>query len=172
MLKLEGMSTAKIVLFHQGSTELRRWENCVFVLPVTVCLDSKTVELFYTICCVPLSDIISFNTTTTAESTITRRSHANNILVPFARTDTYQHSFGPNASISGITYLITSKKYLGLSLTSTYLTCWKEFRSQLHMFHTLNLFTHICLLLFNAISGRLHQFLFAVECFKETLCLP
>ncbi|XP_065916261.1 uncharacterized protein [Dysidea avara] len=43
------------------------------------------------------SDIISSNTTTTAESTITRRSHTNNILVPFARTDTYQHSFGPNA---------------------------------------------------------------------------
>ena len=28
------MSTAKIVLFHQGSTELRRCENCVFFLPV------------------------------------------------------------------------------------------------------------------------------------------
>ena len=29
MLKVEGVSTAKIVLFHQGSTELRRCENCV-----------------------------------------------------------------------------------------------------------------------------------------------
>ena len=35
-LKLEGMSTAKIVLFHQGSTELQRYENCVFVLPVNI----------------------------------------------------------------------------------------------------------------------------------------
>ena len=30
------MSTAKIVLFHQGSTELRRCENCVFFLPVNI----------------------------------------------------------------------------------------------------------------------------------------
>ena len=35
-MKLEGMSTAKIVLFHQGSTELRRCENCVFFLPVNI----------------------------------------------------------------------------------------------------------------------------------------
>ena len=34
MLQLEGMSTAKIALFHQGSTEPRRCENCVFFLPV------------------------------------------------------------------------------------------------------------------------------------------
>ena len=33
---LEGVSTAKIVLFHQGSTELQRCENCVFVLPVNI----------------------------------------------------------------------------------------------------------------------------------------
>ena len=36
VLKLEGMFTAKIVLFHQGSIELRRCENCVFVLPVNI----------------------------------------------------------------------------------------------------------------------------------------
>ena len=36
VLKLEGMSTAKIFLFHQGSTELQRCENCVFVLPVNI----------------------------------------------------------------------------------------------------------------------------------------
>ena len=54
-------------------------------------------KIIHNLTCVPLSDIISSNTTTTAESAITRRSHANNILVPFARTDTYQHSFGPNA---------------------------------------------------------------------------
>ena len=36
MLQLEGMFTAKIVLFHQGSTELRRCENCVFFLPVNI----------------------------------------------------------------------------------------------------------------------------------------
>ena len=36
MLQLEEMSTAKIVLFHQGSTELRRCENCVFFLPVNI----------------------------------------------------------------------------------------------------------------------------------------
>ena len=36
MLKLEGVSTAKIILFHQGSTELRRCENCVFFLPVNI----------------------------------------------------------------------------------------------------------------------------------------
>ena len=44
VLKLEGVSTAKIILFHQGSTELRRCENWVFVLPVNIltgvaCLD-------------------------------------------------------------------------------------------------------------------------------------
>ena len=33
---MEGVSTAKIVLFHQGSTELRRCENCVFFLPVDI----------------------------------------------------------------------------------------------------------------------------------------
>ena len=32
---MESMSTAKIVLF-QGSTELRRCENCVFFLPVNI----------------------------------------------------------------------------------------------------------------------------------------
>ena len=36
VLTLEGVSTAKIVLFHQGSTELRRCENCVFFLPVNI----------------------------------------------------------------------------------------------------------------------------------------
>ena len=33
---MEGVSTAKIVLFHQGSTELRRCENCIFFLPVNI----------------------------------------------------------------------------------------------------------------------------------------
>ena len=36
VLKLEGVSTAKVVLFHQGGTELRRCENCVFFLPVNI----------------------------------------------------------------------------------------------------------------------------------------
>ena len=36
VLKLEGVSTAKIVLFHQGSTELWRCKNCIFVLPVNI----------------------------------------------------------------------------------------------------------------------------------------
>ena len=36
VLKVEGVSTAKLVLFHQGSTELRRCENCVFFLPVNI----------------------------------------------------------------------------------------------------------------------------------------
>ena len=36
MLKLEGVSTAKIVLFHQGSTELRRCDNCAFFLSVNI----------------------------------------------------------------------------------------------------------------------------------------
>ena len=36
MLQLGDMSTAKIVLFHQGITELRRCENCVFFLPVNI----------------------------------------------------------------------------------------------------------------------------------------
>ena len=31
---LKGVPTAKIVLFRQGSTELRRCENCVFFFPV------------------------------------------------------------------------------------------------------------------------------------------
>ena len=33
---MEGVCTAKIVLFHQGSTELRRCEKCVFFLPVNI----------------------------------------------------------------------------------------------------------------------------------------
>ena len=33
---MEGVCTAKIVFFHQGSTELRRCENCVFFLPVNI----------------------------------------------------------------------------------------------------------------------------------------
>ena len=33
---MEGVSTVKIVLVHQGSTELRRCENCVFFLPVNI----------------------------------------------------------------------------------------------------------------------------------------
>ena len=33
---VEGVSTAKIVLFHQDSIELRRCENYVFVLPVNI----------------------------------------------------------------------------------------------------------------------------------------
>ena len=32
---------SKIVLFHQGSTELRRCENCVFVLPVNTLMGVK-----------------------------------------------------------------------------------------------------------------------------------
>ena len=36
MLKFEGVFPAKFVLFYQGSTELRRCENCVFVLPVNI----------------------------------------------------------------------------------------------------------------------------------------
>ena len=30
------VSTAKFVLFHQGSTELRRCEKCIFVLPANI----------------------------------------------------------------------------------------------------------------------------------------
>ena len=46
VLKLEGMYTAKFVLFHQGSTELRRCENCVFFLPVnSLVLDFKCLLL-------------------------------------------------------------------------------------------------------------------------------
>ena len=33
---MEGVSTAKIVLFHQGSTELQMCENCVSFLPVNI----------------------------------------------------------------------------------------------------------------------------------------
>ena len=36
VLKVEGVSIVKIVLFHQGITELRRCENCVFFLPVNI----------------------------------------------------------------------------------------------------------------------------------------
>ena len=36
VLKLAGMATAKIILFHQGSTELWRCKNWVFVLPVNI----------------------------------------------------------------------------------------------------------------------------------------
>ena len=42
---------------------------------------------------VPLGAITTPDTTT-MESFTTRSFHANNVLVPFARTDTYQHSFG------------------------------------------------------------------------------
>ena len=33
---MEGVFTATIVMFHQGSTELRRCENCVFFLSVNI----------------------------------------------------------------------------------------------------------------------------------------
>ena len=33
---MEGVSTEKVVLFHPGSTEIRRCENCVFFLPVNI----------------------------------------------------------------------------------------------------------------------------------------
>ena len=46
VLKLAGVSTAKIVLFNQSSTELRRCENCVFVLPVNI-LTSVARRLHY-----------------------------------------------------------------------------------------------------------------------------
>ena len=36
VLKLVGVSTAKIVLFHLGSTELWRCKNCIFFLPVNI----------------------------------------------------------------------------------------------------------------------------------------
>jgi len=46
--------------------------------------------------CVLLSDITLPNTTTAEESVITKRFDENNISVPLARTDTYQHSIGPD----------------------------------------------------------------------------
>jgi len=42
--------------------------------------------------CVSLGDI----TSTSPERTTLTRSDANNVVIPFARTDTYQHSFGPS----------------------------------------------------------------------------
>ena len=33
---LAGVSTAKIVLFHEGSTELQRCKNRIFFLPVNI----------------------------------------------------------------------------------------------------------------------------------------
>ena len=36
VLALVGVSTVKIFLFHKGSTELWRCENCIFFLPVNV----------------------------------------------------------------------------------------------------------------------------------------
>ena len=69
--------------------------------------------------CIPLSDITS--PTTATSSTIMTRSDVNNILVPFARTDTYKLSFGPHACslwnslpsyIKGITSIDTFKNYL------------------------------------------------------------
>ena len=52
-------------------------------------------KIIHNLTCIPFSDIISFSTTT-AEPIITTRAHANNVPVPFSRTDTYQYSFGPN----------------------------------------------------------------------------
>ena len=66
-------------------------------------------KIIHNLTCVPFSDTISSKSTTTAESTITRRPHVNNILVPFARTLISTCS-DLMLVISGITYLITSKK--------------------------------------------------------------
>ena len=69
--------------------------------------------------CIPLSNITS--PTTTTSSTIMTRSDVNNVLVPFARTDTYKLSFGPHACslwnslpsyIKGVTFIDTFKNHL------------------------------------------------------------
>jgi len=53
-------------------------------------------KILHNLTSVPLGAITTPNTTTI--ESFTRRSHANNVLVSFARTDTgtYQHSFGPD----------------------------------------------------------------------------
>lgn len=53
-------------------------------------------KIIHNLTCVPLGAVTTPNTTTIEPLTTTRRSHANNVVVPFARTDTYQHSFGPD----------------------------------------------------------------------------
>ena len=67
------MSTAKIVLFHQGSTELRRCENCVFFLPVNI-LTGVTRRLLGphdTLPCVLISPLVfSTSVGTVKEDTI------------------------------------------------------------------------------------------------------
>ena len=52
-------------------------------------------KILYNLTCVPLSDITLSNTSAAAES-VARSFDVNNISVPFARTDMYQHSFGPD----------------------------------------------------------------------------
>ena len=49
--------------------------------------------IIHNLTCVSLSDITN---TTSSEPTIMTRSHANNTIAPFTRTDTYQYSFGPS----------------------------------------------------------------------------
>ena len=52
-----GSVHSKIVLFHQGSTELRRCENCVFFLPVNIltCVTRQILGPHNTLPCVKFS---------------------------------------------------------------------------------------------------------------------
>ena len=69
--------------------------------------------------CIPFSDMTS--PTTTTSSTVMTTSDVNNVLVQFAKTDTYKFSFGPHvcslwnslpSHIKGITSIDTFKNHL------------------------------------------------------------
>ena len=79
-------------------------------------------KIIHNLTCVQLSDITSPNTTATTESTITTRSHMSNVLVPFARTDTYQYSFGPNAC----------NIWNNLPNHIKEITCFEQFKTQIN----------------------------------------
>ena len=71
--------------FGWRQLQTRRQNSCLCFL----------FKILHNLTSAPLGAITTPNSTI-IESFTTRRSHANNVFVPFTRTDTYQHSFRPD----------------------------------------------------------------------------
>ena len=97
VLKLMGVSKAKIVLFHKGSTELQRCENCIFVLLVNIItgVTRRLLGPHDTLPCVLISllttvdslQLMIYHLTIPLASSSDREVHWNTILVGVAVVD-------------------------------------------------------------------------------------
>ena len=86
VLKLAGMPTAKIVLFHKGSTELRRCENHAFFFPVNILtvLHASFLSCYDTLPCVLIHN---------TKYNIATYSFHNSILLHLSSTLLIHHSY-------------------------------------------------------------------------------